>query len=68
MYSMNEQAIRGRAARNGYIVRKSRSRNPSAPGFGGFMLVDSATNVAVCGTTPFSFSADLEDIAGYLDD
>ncbi len=68
MQSVSEQAIRRRAATRGYLVRKSRSRNPDAPGYGGFMLVEASRNLAVLGTTHFAYSADLEEIGDFLTD
>lgn len=63
---ITEEAVRRLARREGYVVRKSRSRDPNALGFGGFMLIDPSTNFAMVGQTPFVYSADLEEIRDWL--
>jgi hypothetical protein len=62
--STNESAVRSRAQRAGYIVRKSR-RIQSLDNYGEYMLVEARSNFAVLGSR---FDATLEDIADYIDE
>lgn len=64
---VRENLIRRMAARRGYLLQKSRRRDEKALDFGGYMLVDATSNAVVCGGDPYAFSADLEEIASYLD-
>ncbi|OYW61981.1 MAG: hypothetical protein B7X99_12155 [Rhizobiales bacterium 17-65-6] len=54
------------AQRQGLRLLKSRRRDPLAVDFGGYMLVDEATNGVVLGSGAFSFQADIEDVDAYL--
>jgi hypothetical protein len=60
--SLNVSAVRSRARRIGFDVRKSR-RSISANNFGEYMLVDDLNRV-VLGS---NYDATIEDIAGYID-
>ena len=60
--SMNESAVRGRARRLGYLVRRSR-RQPSCDNYGDYMLVEAGRNLCVLGGR---FDATLEEIADFL--
>lgn len=57
-----EARLRRRAARRGWRIEKSRGRNPQAAGFGGYMLVDTATNTVVAGGHPFAYSLNLDAV------
>jgi hypothetical protein len=63
---INEQSARRLARRAGLALRKSRSRNPKDPGFGGYMLIDPSLNCAVAGADPFAFSLDFHGAAAEL--
>jgi hypothetical protein len=67
MEEMSESAVRHRAKRSGFIVRKSRTRNPDAIDYGGFTLIDDR-NVVVLGGGSFPHSSDLGEIADWLMD
>jgi len=54
------------AERQGMQLIKSRRRDPKAIDFGGYMLVDIATNAAVIGGSPYAYSASLEDVERHL--
>jgi hypothetical protein len=62
---MSESALRRRADRAGYGVRKSRSRSeyPTLDDYGEYMLVDVSSNVSVIG---HKFDASLSDVAEFL--
>jgi hypothetical protein len=62
MKEMSESAVRHLAKRHGFIVRKSRTRNPDAPDYGGYILI----NHLVLGGAGWFYSAELEDIADWL--
>ena len=66
MQTISESSVRRLARREGYIVRKSRTRDPDSIHFGGFMLIDSEINGAVLGCYPFEYSADLDAIHDWL--
>jgi hypothetical protein len=59
----SESALRRRASREGYVLRKSRARNWRPDDQGGYMLVDASHNAVVLGS---HFDADLEDVAKFL--
>ena len=62
-----ESAVRSRARRMGYLVRKSRQRinMPNVDNHGEYMLVETNRNVVVLGDR---FDATLQDIAAFLDE
>ena len=59
---LNEKTMRARAARQGYILRKSRARI-SSDNHGKYMLIEAERNLIVLGVR---FNATLEDIQTYL--
>lgn len=65
----SERAIEARARRAalaaGYVVHKSRCRRGSVDNYGGFMIVDPNTNVAVAG---YRFDYDAEAVLQWLGD
>lgn len=62
---MSESALRRRANREGYGLRKSRSRSeyPTLDNYGEYMLVDVSNNISVIG---HKFDASLSDIAEFF--
>jgi hypothetical protein len=62
MELMTESAVRSLAKRRGFVMRKSRSRNPDSPEYGGFMLVNDR-NVLVIGR---DYGETLDDIQDWL--
>lgn len=56
------------AERQGFVLHKSRIRDPRAIGYGGWMLANAYTNVAELGGTPYAFCASLDDVEKYLTD
>lgn len=62
--SMSESAVRARARRMGFEVRKSRDRSIHMDNLGDFMLVNAAVNGIVLGSR---YNATLEEITEYLD-
>lgn len=63
---VRENRLRRMAQRQGYVLKKSRRRDPRAIDFDGYMLVDAAQNVGVVGYTPHAYSADLDEIEAFL--
>jgi hypothetical protein len=63
--SINESAIRGRAKRAGYVIRKSREWKhvPNIDNYGQYSLIDAYTNCVVLGAR---FDASLEQIDDFL--
>jgi hypothetical protein len=64
----NETTVRKRAEDAGLMLRKSRSRDPHDPAFGGFMVIDPYINGAVAGYGPFAFSLSLEEADDWLNE
>jgi hypothetical protein len=58
MGSTTETAVRSLAKRRGFVLHKSRSRNPNAPDYGGFLLANDR-NVPVIGR---DYSETLDDV------
>lgn len=65
---VKENRLRRVAARRGMRLEKSKRRDPKAIDFGGYMLIDAATNSVVTGGSPYAYSASLDDIDEYLKD
>ena len=61
----NESAIRRKAKRYGYFVRKSHERTFHSNNLGEYMLLDVQHNVPILG---WDYDASLEDIAEFLID
>jgi hypothetical protein len=66
MQAISETSVRRLAARMGYSVMKSRTRDENRLDHGGFMLIDVRNNAAVIGAHPFAYSASLEEIEAWL--
>ena len=64
MGSVKESALRARARKLGYAIRKSRSRSIHEDNLGRYALVKEDSNLVVLGER---FDASLEEIAEYLD-
>jgi hypothetical protein len=45
---------------------KSRSRNPDAINFGGFMIIEPTRGVVLAGDSPHPYSLSLEDVEARL--
>jgi hypothetical protein len=63
---VRENRLRRMAQRQGYVLRKSRRRDPRALEYDGYMLVEPSRNVPVLGYTPHAFSATLDDVETFL--
>jgi hypothetical protein len=61
-----ERQLRRAARRQGLALEKSRCRDERAFEYGGFMVLDAATNGVVAGGHPMAFSLSLDDVAGVL--
>jgi len=61
---VKESALRARARKLGYAIRKSRSRSIHEDNLGRYALVKEDSNLVVLGER---FDASLEEIAEYLD-
>ena len=66
MDKIRENRLRRAASRQGLALSRSRRRDPHAIDFGGYMLVDAMRNTVAFGGHPHAFSADLDDIEGFL--
>jgi hypothetical protein len=60
-----ENRLRRLAAREGYVLRKSRAREWRLENRQEYMLVDASTNISVRGSY---YDADLDEIAEFLAD
>jgi len=65
---VRENRLRRMAARQGYRVQKSRTRDPRARSHGGYCIIDVDGNYAVAGMHPWEFCFSLEDVEGWLTD
>lgn len=63
---VRQNRLRRMAERQGLSLTKSRRRDPNALDFGGYMLVDSATNTVVAGSVPVPFSLSLDEVEAWL--
>lgn len=63
---MTEQAVRRLARREGYVLRKSRSRDPDNPSYGGYLLIEPERNLLMLGGGAFNYSADLDEVVDWL--
>lgn len=66
MSKIQENKLRRAAERQGLRLAKSRRRDERAVDYGGYMLIDAATNTAIVGGSPYSYSADLDQIEEWL--
>jgi hypothetical protein len=64
---VKENRVRRIASRRGYVLKKSRRRDPHAVDFGGYLLMDVRRNFAVLGGQGYAYSATLDEIEDYLD-
>ena len=63
---VRENRLRRMAERRGYILKRSRRRDPQAIDYGGYMLVEATRNFAVVGSDVYAFSATLDDIEQFF--
>lgn len=63
---VRENRIRRMAERQRAILQKSRTRDPRASDYGGFMLIDGDSNCVLVGNDPFPYSASLDRIEEWL--
>ncbi|MGZ6339312.1 MAG: hypothetical protein ACXWNG_02985 [Candidatus Limnocylindrales bacterium] len=62
-----EARLRRLARRHGYMVAKSRVRNPNAASFGTYAIIDPATNAVVHVDSGLgSFGLSLDDLEAWL--
>ncbi|GAC1688194.1 MAG: hypothetical protein PVS2B2_26960 [Candidatus Acidiferrum sp.] len=64
--NISESKMRLLAAREGYVLRKSRCRITDDPRYGGYMVIEPTRNFAVLGINPWPFSASLEEACDWL--
>jgi hypothetical protein len=67
-YKVQEVRLRNRAKRMGYILQKSRRRDPQALGYGTYMLVDASNNTIAAGDTNNGFGMNLDEIEAALNE
>ena len=65
---MHTNSLRRKADRLGLRLHKTRRRDPRAYDFGGWMVVDRFTGIAVYGYQPHDYSATLDDVERFLED
>lgn len=66
-HKKREAKLRRIARRQGFLLKKSRRRNPEAIDFAGYMLVNDR-NCCVLGGSPYGFCSSLDDVEYYLSD
>lgn len=65
-FKVYENQCRRAADRQGFRLVKSRSRDPRAVDYGGYMLVDAATGVVEAGELGSSAALTLTEVAEFL--
>lgn len=63
---VRENRLRRMAERQRLSLVKSRRRDPYAPDFGGYMIVDPATSQVVAGGSPQAYSLNLDGVEAWL--
>jgi len=63
---VQENRLRRMAERQGYVLQKSRRRDPRAIDYGGYMVIDRVHNWVVFGGEPRSYSASLDAVEAFL--
>jgi len=63
-----EKTLRRNLRKQGFGLRKSRSRTPENPELGQYHIFDIERNFVVAGAWPLGFSLSLEDAAQWLSD
>ncbi len=64
---VRENRVRRIAKRRGYVVQKSRRRDPYAHDYGGFIISEAARNIVVAGHSPNAYSLTLEDVEEFFE-
>ena len=64
---VRENKARRTLARRGYVLVKSRRRDPHAFDFGGYIITDQYNRV-VTGTDPVAFSLTLDDVYDFIEE
>lgn len=62
-----EARCRRRLRAQGYLLKRSRSRSPEAPNYGGYMIVDARNNV-VAGGGPIAFGMGIDAVEAWLNE
>ncbi len=65
---VRENHARRMAQRQGLVLVKSRRRDPLALDYGGYTLVDAATDAVVAGDGPIPYFLDLDEAEAWLTD
>lgn len=63
---VRENRLRRMADRQRVVIHKSRTRDPRAVDYGGFMIIDGDSNSVLIGGDPYPYSATLDDIEAWL--
>jgi hypothetical protein len=58
-----EGRLRRQMHREGFVLRKSRVRNPHVHDLGGYMILDGSSNTVAAGS---NFDLDLDDVEQWL--
>ena len=61
-----ESRLRRAVRRQGYALRKSRSRTPESCSYGGWAILDPTFNAWVAGMHPMEYTLDLDDVETWL--
>ena len=64
---VRENRLRRMARRRGYLLQKSKRRDPLAIDFNGFMLMDAFSNAVVLGARKHAFDASIDDVEAFLE-
>jgi G:T-mismatch repair DNA endonuclease (very short patch repair protein) len=60
-----EDRIRRALAHQGFRLAKSRIRNPKLPGYGGYMVINAATNYIEAGAAVNGFDMSLDEVEAF---
>lgn len=64
---VRENRLRRMAERQGYMLQKSRRRDPRAIDYGGYMIVDPNANAIVAGGEMNGYSMSLDEVQTWLE-
>jgi len=63
---VRENKIRRKLKRMGFILKKSRARDPQARGYGGYAIIDEDLGIIVAGATRWVFDMSLDDVEAHI--
>jgi hypothetical protein len=63
---VREARLRRMLQRRGFVLQKSRARDPGAVTYGGYQIVDTNVGGVVGGEGSFGYAFDLDEVAAWI--